>query len=171
MALERVVEVTRDCSSKAVLAWRVTQFRVPCAVHLSRSNLRVPLCLLKLVRTHTHDNMSRKKRKPHNLHPHDPRMHSPVSVLLCSAQSSCIAQSNQGRAENRQRRNVNHDESNVPSAEWCEIFLVHHASSVTAPTYTLSHIPSGGPWADILLGSAVIPTTTCDKPANLSANT
>jgi hypothetical protein len=168
MALECVVEVAGDCSSEAVLAWRVTQFRVPCAVHLSRSNLRVPLCLLKLVRTH--DNRSREK-KPHNLHPHDPRMHSPVSILLCSAQSSCIAQSNQGRAENRQRRNVNHDDSDVPSAEWCEIFLVHHASSVTTPTYTLSHIPSGGPWADILLGPAEIPTTTSDKPVNLSANT
>jgi hypothetical protein len=61
MALECVVKVAGNCSSEAVLAWRVTQFRVPCAVHLSRSNLCVPLCLLKLVRTH--DNMNRKEKK------------------------------------------------------------------------------------------------------------
>lgn len=50
MAFECVVEVTRDCSSKAVLTRRITKFGIPGAIHLSRSDFSIPLRLAVLVK-------------------------------------------------------------------------------------------------------------------------
>jgi hypothetical protein len=98
-------------------------------------------------------------------------MHSSIGILLRSAQSSGIAQPDQGRAKNRQQRYVNHGESDSPLSDACEVLQVPHASGVTAPTYTLFSIfhpvirePTS------CLGPAATPVSTSDKHVNLLAN-
>lgn len=105
VAFESVVEVSRNCSSKAVDTRGVAKLRVLPTVHCARSKLLIPLFLRRALAC---ADTSLRCGENYHFHSHDAGMDSAISILLRSSHSSSLAHAHKSQAQGGNGKGVDH---------------------------------------------------------------